>query len=176
MRRFSVLSVLVLAVLALLVAPVRAADDRQQNLLFSVAVVDTDAAGEVSSRSTRILALNGRRVDLSAGWKVPIPTRTAGAESGPAVTAFSYQDIGFVAWIEGWIVAEGRVRAKGQIEVSSVEPGGGAAAVQAPAPTIASVHQKFEVVLEEGTELVLAEAPRPDGGSRRLKLAVEISP
>ncbi len=153
----------------LLAVPIGASEMGETNLLFTVTVVDTGPSGEVNRRSTEILTLSGTRGDLVAGWKVPIPTSAGVAEdSGGAITSYSYQDIGFLARIDGRITSEGGVHASGRIEVSSVEAG------DATAPTIASFSQKFDVVLGDGAEVTLAVASRPDGGSVRLELAAAI--
>ena len=175
MRKSLVGTVIVVVLPLLLAAPVRAGEGAERNLLFTVTVVDTGPEGEAARRSSRILALNGTRADLSAGWKVPIPTSTTkkdGVES--PVTSFTYQDIGFLAWIDGRITGEGGVHASGRIEVSAVETGGGAAAAKATMPTIASFSQKFDVVLPDGAEVTLAEASRPGGGSMSLRISAEI--
>ena len=84
------------------------------------------------------------------------------------VTSYSYQDVGFLARIDGRIDGDGRVHAEGRIEVSAVESG------DATAPTIASFSQRFKVFLRDGAEVTLAQAPRPDGGSVSLQLLAEI--
>lgn len=176
MRKSLVIVVVVLVLTPLLAAPARAAEGGgESNLLFSIAVVDTGPEGQVVRRSTRILALDGTRADLTAGWRVPIPTKTAAAEEGgDRVTSYSYQDVGFLAWIDGRITGNGGVHASGRIEVSSVEPGASVATDSPPAPTIANFTRKFDVALDDGEEVTLAETPGPGGGSMSLMISVKI--
>jgi hypothetical protein len=175
MKKSFVNAIVILALTPLLATSARATESGEQNLLFSITVVDVGADGETAERSTKVLALSGTRADLSTGWKVPIPTSTARVEGADdPVTSFSYQDIGFLAWIDGRITGQGGVHASGRIEVSSVEPAGDSVAGHIAAPTIASFSQKFDVVLRDGIEMTLAEAPRPDGGSRSLTISVTI--
>ena len=169
MRKTLVATAVILSTIPLLALPAAAGEAGESNIRFTVTVVDTAPGGQVSRRSTEILAPDGTRGDVSAGWKVPIPTASTSTEGGEEmVTAYSYQDVGFLARIDGRIEGASRVHATGRIEVSAVESG------DASTPTIASFSQRFDVFVGDGDEVTLARAPRPDGGSVSLQLAAEI--
>ena len=176
MRKSAVYAVLALLLAPLLATPAGAIEIGERNLLFTVTVVDTGPEGEVTRRAMSVLTLNGSRADLSAGWRLPIPVTTMEpAETGDSITSISYQDVGFLAWIDGRILGRDDVYAKGRVEISAPEPGR-LVSGQAAAPAIASFEQKFDVILANGAEATMGEAPRPDGGSVKLLLAVEIQP
>jgi type II secretory pathway component GspD/PulD (secretin) len=123
------------------------------------------------------MAREGARAEVSTGWRIPIPTSTKAADAPPggeAVTSYSYQDIGVSTWIESQISDQGDVFAHGRIEISSVEPAAKAMSGPITAPTVAAFSQKFGVVLKDGVEMTLAEAPGRDGGSLRLTMSASI--
>lgn len=181
MKKLSMLSML--ALIALIALPLSAgeeppADPEDSNLLFTLTIADVETGGSATRRSARVLSLAGTRSNLSTGWKVSIPTATvkAGGASDTArpVTSFSYHDVGLSASLEGQIVGKRRVLVRGRIEVSAVVPLGPAVPGEPVAPKVANFTHNFNVLLGDRADAVLAEVPRPEGGSMTLTLSAAI--
>ena len=171
-----VLASLVAASLAFADDPPSRPEDSGVNLLFTVTIADQGSDGKTTERSVRLLALDGRPARLLTGWRYPIPTtsfdtaNTTGTGEIVPVTSYSYQDVGVAVRLTGWTVPEDRIRVEGRVEVSAVKE-----AASEPAgstlPKVGTFTHEFAVILEDGVEQVLAEAPRPGEASIRLAIS-----
>ena len=145
------------------------------NLLFTLTIADQSGDGERTERSVRLLAFNGRPTKLLTGWRHPIPTtrfNTSNATGTGAivpVTSYSYQDVGVMVSLKGWTVSEDRIRVEGRVEVSAVKEG--AEPADSTLPKVGTFNHEFDVILTDGVEQVLAEAPRPAEASIRLAIS-----
>ncbi len=150
-------------------------EDSGVNLLFTLTIADQSRDGEMTERSVRLLTLNGRPAKLLTGWRYPIPTTrfntssTTGTGAIVPITSYSYQDVGVAVSLKGWTVSEDRIRVEGRVEVSAVkeaaEPAG------STLPKVGTFSHEFDVILTDGVEEVLAEAPRPDEASIGLAIS-----
>ncbi len=150
-------------------------EDSGVNLLFTLTIADQSRDGETTERSVRLLALNGRSARLLTGWRYPIPTttfntsNTTGTGEIVPITSYRYQEVGVSVSLKGWTVSEDRIRVEGRVEVSAVkeaaEPAG------STLPKVGTFSHEFEVILTDGVEQVLAEAPRPDEASIGLAIS-----
>ena len=173
-----------LALVTLVSLPLLAADERPRrgddgaNVQFDLTLADRNAGGGRSERSVQALALDGSRIRLSTGWRIPIPTttfntaNTVGSDIVP-VTSYQYQDVGVSASFENRIVGGNRIRIAGQIEVSAIDQGDDAAS-EAAGPRVGAFSHEFDVILVDGVETTLAEVPKPDGGTMTLALSAAI--
>ena len=179
MKKYFALALVALASLPALAdetSTKRRGDDKA-NLLFVITVADEASDGATAESSMEALLLDGQHARLQAGWRIPIPTTTfnTAAASGERVpvTSFSYQDVGIELSLHARIVEDGRVRASGKVEVSSVDQTGKVSA-HSPAPRVGTFSYEFDVKLTSGTEATVAEVPKPDGGSMSLSIAATI--
>ena len=177
---------IVSALVTLVSLPLLAADessssrrgDDKANVQFELSLTDTNDVGETTDRSVEALALDGTRIRLMTGWRIPIPTttfnsaNTVGSDIVP-VTSYQYQDVGVSASLESRVVRGDKIRVSGQIEVSAIQQGD-ADSSRANAPKVGTFSHEFDVILADGVETTLAEVPKPGGGSLSLALAASI--
>jgi hypothetical protein len=98
MRKLIAFAVVTFVSLPLLAAdePPRPGDDGT-NVQFEISLTDVSGVGDTSERSIQALALDGTRIGLLTGWRIPIPTttfntaNTAGSNIVP-VTSYQYQE------------------------------------------------------------------------------------
>ena len=144
-----------------------------ENLVVTLTV---DEGGTSPSRTYRVVTRDdGSPSRLNAGWRVPIPTATfASRDEGDrpgTATSYTYQNIGLTAALETRAI-EGRIEVHGNLEISAAKrsdedaAGGGA-------PTIGAFQQSFNVLLEPGQPLELAEVSSPRGGTVSVHLRVD---
>lgn len=170
-----VLAFLAATSLAFAEDPPSRSEDSGANLMFTLTIADQSRDGEMTKRSVRLLALNGRPARLLTGWRYPIPTtsfntsNTTGTGEIVPVTSYSYQDVGVAVSLKGWTVSEDRIRVEGRVEVSAVKEA--AEAAGSTLPKVGTFSHEFDVILTDGVEQVLAEAPRPDEASIGLAIS-----
>ena len=173
---------LILVLVALVALPALALDrptgrtgDDKDNLRFIITISDSDPGGAVAEHSVEALLLDGEQAQLQTGWRIPFPTTTfrTTASGEVPMTTFSYQDVGVEVSLRCRTVEDGRIRASGKVELSSVDQDGPVATpsqASPPAPTVGSFRYAFDVKLESGVETIVAEVPKPAGGSMSLKI------
>lgn len=174
MKKLSTIALVALVALPLLAAgePPPAAEDA--NVLYTLTIADTEPDGATSRRSARVLGLSGTWAKLSTGWKVAIPTTTQHAGAGEPATSFRYQNVGLSASLEGRLAGDGRVRVRGRVEISAVEPLAAPARGGSSPPRVANFNHDFNVLVRDRSSAVLAEVPRPEGGTMTLTLSAAI--
>lgn len=150
--------------------------DDNDNLRFVITVADRDPAGAIAEHAVEALLLDGERARLQTGWRIPIPTTTfntvASGDKVP-VTSFSYQDVGVEVSLHCRTVEDGRIRASGEVELSSVDqegPGASPAQASPPVPTVGTFRYAFDVKLTNGAASTVAEVPKPGGGTMTLTI------
>lgn len=168
MRRIlaALLGTAILALPAVLASdrPARLGDDKL-NVQITLALAD----GE-SDRPIQALVLDGERIRTTAGWRVPVAT----AVSGPA--AVQYQDIGIGVTLQARIVGPGRIRTSGEVDLGTIAREGAPAALPPDvAPTVATFRHVFDVIVSDGVPTILAEVPKPGGGSATLTLTAGVA-
>lgn len=151
--------------------PPRSAEDGLANVVLTLTIAEAEHGAPARRRSLRGLARDGSELQLKSGWRLPIAATTGDVAAGGGTTSVSYQEVGVSLRLELRTVGEKRIRARGEIEVSSVNPGKGANAA-AGTPLIGTFSQRLDVVLRDGVDTTLAEVPKPDGGSLTLILSV----
>jgi hypothetical protein len=150
------------------------------NVLVTVSVGETGPGKEKSEKSYKLLSLDGQVSELLTGWRYPIPTSSfntaakAGGKPVP-VTSFSYQNVGMTVNVETKIVAEGRVRLRGHIEVSGVDSDAPKSDASIPAaPKLGTFSHRFDTILADGVSATISSVPHPGGGSIVVKLQVDV--
>ena len=168
----------VAALAAILCAPV-AADpitrpgDDADNIRYVLTITDGRRGDEASQKKINALALDDRPVRVMSGWRQPIVVVTTVDEAGggPGKTSYQYQDVGITCRLQGRIVGDGRIRVSGELELSAPQHGEAGAFAGERAPRIEAFHYGFEVLLEDGAEVILAAVPGPQGGKLELLLS-----
>lgn len=177
MQRPALLVLLTLLLVAATATPATAdersaKDPRSTSLDYTLQIGYSDGDGHQVPRTVKIAGVDGRASEFSSGRRVRFATRTGSdaSEGGGTFTSYSYQHVGLTVRLHGSVLDDGRVVVAGKVEISSPSP------VQQSdeAPEVASFDYDFNAVLRNGVEAVLAEVPEPDGGTRTLKLTVEV--
>ena len=154
------------------IAPIQASDSVGGSVGSNVLVTITVTEGtESTERSYQLIARDrAGAAELLTGWRVPVPT----AESGsPAVTSYTYQNVGLTARIKAQVLPDSHVALRGGIEISKVsEPTTKPRSLVTP-PIIGTFQQEFDVVLREGDPLDLAVVSTPDGGELTVRLRAD---
>lgn len=172
---------LAILIVTLLAAPVAASDrarpgDDGANVLLTLTIAGSggDARG-TGERSIRALLLDDQRTRLTSGWRVPTATELSAEPGGNGQpTSVAYQDVGLGATLHSRMVAPGRLRVAGEIELSSIDESKAGAALGPSSPVVSTFRQVFEVVLRDGVSATLGELPHPEGGAVSLTILAQI--
>ena len=86
------------------------------NVLVTITVAEGSEAPE---KSYQLVARDRTRgaTEMLTGWRVPVPTAKSGA---PAVTSYTYQNVGLTAEIKAKVLPDSRVALRGGIEISKI--------------------------------------------------------
>jgi len=177
MMRSALLCFLIPATLAAAQAPADPGSgptDVPPNVAVTLIVGQTGGPSGPSERTYRMLGQDGSPARLLMGWRAPIPTRhSADDPAATASTSVVYQNVGVSADLRTEILADGRLRVDGQIEISGARGTPLGDLSSGKAPVIGTFQQMLRVVLQDGKRLRVAEAPDPDGGTVYLDLEAE---
>ena len=119
------------------------------------------------SRSRVPARLADVRAGLPWGWRVPI----AGVSGTGGV---HYQNVGLAVTLHGRRVEDDRIRAAGEVELSSIDRVHLETAAGLATPTVDTFRYVFDVVLDDDVTTVLAEVPNPEGGTVTLSVLAEL--
>jgi hypothetical protein len=186
MKRLRMLTVLLLATLIVLPWHGALAQEEQPdsaeltggNVAITIKVGDTEPDGGPSERTYRMVALSGGpTASLLMGWRMPIPTSQAAADSDSVtpVVSYVYQNVGMSADIETKVLSDGRLMLRGMIEVSGARAPTESRPELSELPVIGTFQQGLYVVLEDGKWMRIAEVPDPDGGTLYLEIRAEFT-
>jgi hypothetical protein len=141
------------------------------NVLVTI-TVDEDEGHE---RDYRLVA-RGDSSDsrLLTGWRVPIPSSSFHGQDTPAklVKSYTYQNVGMTAQLRVTALPGRQLALSGAIEVSAAKEA--LAATGEDAPTIGTFDQRFNVLLDDGKPLTLAQVSNPEGGTLTIRLRAEL--
>jgi hypothetical protein len=114
-------------------------------------------------RSAALIVAEQDSGNLRAGYEVPVPSTVytpiaaGGKTTSPeALTSFSYRSIGLNLDVRRVSVSDNRVRVSLNVESTGVDDKGADTAVRAP--TFPRFSQSFNLVLESGKPLVVAQS------------------
>jgi hypothetical protein len=170
-------------VCAALIVPAVASDSGAKgslapNVLLTITV---SGGGDSPDRSYALVTRgDNSEAEMMTGWRVPIPTTTSSAGEGDdstcgSTTTFSYQNVGLTARLRAKVhYPDALVALRGAVEVSTAKEATRSATGTPRAPTIGAFQQEFSVLMEEGTPLELASVSKPEGGSLKVRLEVDI--
>lgn len=164
--------VLLCTLLLFATAPTQGSDSVGASVGSNVLVTITVTEGSGSPEKSYQFIARDRTgaAELLTGWRVPVPT----AESGsPAVTSYTYQNVGLTARIKAQVLPDSHVALRGGIEISKVSEPTTKPRSSVTPPIIGTFQQEFDVVLREGDPLDLAVVSTPDGGELTVRLRAD---
>ena len=87
-------------------------------------------------------------------------------------TSYTYQNVGLTAELRAKVLSETQVVLRGDIEVSAAKESTGTHA--GAAPTIGTFDQRFNVLLDDGKPLELAQVSNPEGGTVSIRVEANL--
>jgi len=177
MFRKSRLAIVLCLVLALPVVAA-AGDDEGGTVSSNVLITITVDEGKGNPERTYRLVLRGDNSDsrLMTGWRVPIPSTTHRGQDdnmeAATSTSYTYQNVGLTAELRARVLSDKQVVLRGDIEVSAAKESTGIRA--GAAPTIGTFNQRFNVLLDDGEPLELAQVANPEGGAVSIRVEASL--
>ena len=157
-------------------APLRAAEPAAgtgRNVRVTIGFGDVEQRPGAVKRTYRMLVRDGGpRTRMLMGWRTPIPTTRAAAESSSdaPVTSYTYQNVGMTAQIEAHVLEGGAIALDVVIELSGPRASLPGLEAAPNMPIIGTFQQELSVVLQEDKPLRVAEVPDPEGGTLYFEL------
>jgi hypothetical protein len=146
------------------------------NVSITLTVGRTGGTAGSAEKVYKVLGQEGSTASMLMGWRTPIVTHSSAEEEHgqPPSASYVYQNIGVSADLETLALGGGRLLVSGQIEISGTRGDAVAASPGGKPPLIGTFQQALKIVLMNGKEQRIAEAPDPDGGTLYLDLRVDL--
>lgn len=171
------LAIVMCLVLALPVVTA-AGDDKGEAVSSNVLITITVDEGQGNPERSYRLVVRGDNSDsrLMTGWRVPIPSTTYRGQDenveAATSTSYTYQNVGLTAELRARVLSDKQVVLKGNIELSAAKESTGTRA--GAAPTIGTFDQQFNVLLDNGKPLELAQVSNPEGGAVSIRVEANL--
>jgi hypothetical protein len=145
-------------------------------LTIEIGRLEKGAKSSVSSYEI-LTAANGEPMVINTGSRIPIPTTNAStvqaAEGKPAMTGYSFQNVGMNARLRTTLDEKGWIRVMGNIEASS-PVGDRASADPTYPPVITQLQQEINVRLRDGRASRVVAINEPGRNSAYIEIKADL--